>query len=101
MSKIQPVVTKGRKTPFGRKERTTYSPYKEKAEIVQNNTRKKRPSPKKKKETENVWLSGRLHIEGRSNEGPRLQRKHKKDENGAKQNKTNVTPEQDVMTSDA
>ena len=24
-----------------------------------------------------VWLSGRLHIEGRLNEGPRLQRKHK------------------------
>ena len=33
-----------------------------------------------KKEEKHVWLSGRLHIEGRLNEGPRLQRKHK-DEN--------------------
>ena len=44
-----------------------------------------------------VWLSGRLHTEGRLNEGPRLQRKHK-DENEA--NKTNnVTPEKDAMAS--
>ena len=42
------------------------------------------PTPKK-----HVRLSGRLHIEGRLNEGPRLQRKHK-DENGAKQNKRNT-----------
>ena len=48
------------------------------------NTRKKRHLQKKKKKY--VWLSGRLHIEGRLNEGPRLQRKHK-DENEAKQNK--------------
>ena len=43
-----------------------------------------------------MWLSGRLHIEERLNEGPRLQRKHK-DESEAKQ--TNVTPEKDVMAS--
>ena len=36
-----------------------------------------------------MWLSGRLHIKGRLNEGPRLQRKHK-DENEAKQNKRNT-----------
>ena len=39
------------KTPFGRKKRTPYSPYKEKAEMVQKkrNTRKKRHLQKKKK----------------------------------------------------
>ena len=36
-----------------------------------------------------MWLSGRLHIEGRLNEGPRLQRNHK-DENEAEQNKGNT-----------
>ena len=46
----------------------------------------------KKKTKKNVWLSsGRLHIEGRLNEGPRLQRKKHKDENEAKQNKRNTT----------
>ena len=40
----------------------------------------------KRKKKKHVWLSGRLHIEGRLNERPRLQRKHK-DENEAKQNK--------------
>ena len=47
-------------------------------------------------------LSGRLHIEGRLDGGPRLQRKHKEDEkrSKAKQNKTHVTtPEKDVMAS--
>ena len=40
------------------------------------------------------------HIEGRLNKGPRLQRKHKDEKRSkAKQNKTNVTPEKDVMTS--
>ena len=55
----------------------------------------------KKKKKKHVWLSGRLHIiEGRLNEEPRLQRKkHKDKKNKAKQNKTNVTPEKDVMTS--
>ena len=42
----------------------------------------------KEKRKKHVWLSGRLHIEGQLNEGPRLQRKHK-DENEAKQNKCN------------
>ena len=55
--------------------------------MAQKNTRKKRHLQKKKKK--HVWLSGRLHIEGRLNEGPRLQRKHK-DENEAKQNKRNT-----------
>ena len=31
-----------------------------------------------------VWLSGRLHIKGRLNEGPRLQRKHKDDVSGTR-----------------
>ena len=55
--------------------------------MVQKNARKKRHLQKKKKK--HVRLSGRLHIEGRLNEGPRLQRKHK-DENEAKQNKRNT-----------
>ena len=48
-----------------------------------------------------VWLSGRLHIEGRLDEGPWLQqKKHKKYEKRSKaqQNKTNATPEKDAMT---
>ena len=77
--------SQGRKTPFGSKERTMYSPYKEKAKMVQKHTRKKRHILKKT----HVCLSGRLHIEGRLNEGPRLQRKHK-DENEANKNKRNI-----------
>ena len=50
------------------------------------------------KKKKHVWLSGRLYIEGLLNEGPRLQRTHK-DENETKQNKTNGTPEKDAMTS--
>ena len=50
---------------------------------------------KEKERKKHVWLSGRLHIEGRLNEGPRLQRKHK-DENEAKQNKCNTT-EKNIM----
>ena len=67
------------------------------------NTRKKRHLQINKKYIERkkqVWLSGRLHIEGRLNEGPRLQRKHKDEKRSkAKQNETNVTPEKDVITS--
>ena len=54
---------------------------------IKRKWREKRHLSKKKKK--HVWLSGRLHIEGRLNEGPRLQRKHK-DENEAKQNKRNT-----------
>ena len=63
------------------------------------NTRKKRHLQinKRKKERKNyVWLSGRLHIEGRLNEGPRLDESIK---TKTKQNKTNVKPEKDAMTS--
>ena len=55
--------------------------------MVQKNTRKKRHLQKIK--NKHVWLSGRLHIGGRLNEGPRLQRTYK-DENEAKQNKRNT-----------
>ena len=55
----------------------TYSPYKENAKMVKKILGKSDPQKNKKK---HVWLSGRLHIEGRLKEGPRLQRKHK-DEN--------------------
>ena len=62
------------------------------------NTRKKRHLPinKRKKRRKKVWLPRRLHIEGRLNEEPRLQRKHR-DEHEAKQNK--VAPEKDAMSS--
>ena len=88
MSKIQPVVT-------------TYdvlSIDKDNAEeMVQKNTRKKRHL--KKKKTKHVRLSGRPHIEGRLNKGPRLQRKHK-DGNEAKRNIRNTRERRhDVMTS--
>ena len=71
--------SRGRKTPFGRKERTTYSPYKEKTAMVQKNTRKKRHLQinKREKKKKHVWLPGRLHVEEQLNEGPRLQWKHK------------------------
>ena len=55
--------------------------------MVQKKYSEKATSPKKEKK--HVWLSGRLHIEGRLNKGPRLQRKYK-DENEAKQNKRNT-----------
>ena len=44
----------------------------------------------KNKNKKHVWLSGRLHIEGRLNEGQRLRRRKHKDENEAKQNKRNT-----------
>ena len=65
-----------------------YSPYKEKAEMVQKILGKSDIS-KRKRKRKHVWLSGRLHTEGRLNEGPRPQRKHK-DENEAKQYKRNT-----------
>ena len=43
-----------------------------------------------KKKKKHVWLLGLLHIEGRLNEGSRLQRRKHKDENKAKQNKRNI-----------
>ena len=65
-----------------------------KSDSISKKTKEKKK--KEKKREKDVWLSGRLHIEGRSNGGPRLQGKHK-DEN--EQNKTNATPGKDVMTS--
>ena len=66
----------------------------------------KETSPNKEKgekKKKHVWLSGRLHIEGRLNEGPRLQRKHKNERKRKRKRsktKTNVTPsEKDVMAS--
>ena len=59
--------SQGSKTPSGRKERTIYTPYKEKTTAVQK-------------------VYSEKAIEGRLDEGPRLQRKHE-DENEAKQNK--------------
>ena len=61
------------------------------------NTRKKRhlqinKKRGKHKRKKHVWLSERRDSEGRLNEGPRLQRRHRRDEK-TKQNKTNVTPE--------
>ena len=55
-----------------------YSPYKEKTAKVQIYSEKATsPHKQKEKRKKHVRLSGRLHIEGRLNEGPRLQRKHK------------------------
>ena len=45
-----------------------------------------------------MWLAGRLHIEGRLNEGPRLQWKHE-DENEARQNKRNTRERHQRKTS--
>ena len=66
-----------RRTLHTKRKRKWYKTYTEKA-----------TSPK----TKNVWLAGRLHIEGRLNEGLRLQRKHT-NENEAKQNKCDTTRE--------
>ena len=54
------------------------------------------PNKQNEKRKKHVWLSGRLHIERRLNEGTRLQRKHK-DEKRSKA-VTNVTPEKNFMT---
>ena len=64
MSKSSPW-SQGRQIPFGMKERTTYSPYQEKAEMVQKILGKKRHLQinKKEKIKKHVWLLGRLHIE--------------------------------------
>ena len=91
MSKSQPVVTKKekhhsegknikniRRTLHTIRKRKWYKQYSGKG-----------TSPKKQKY---VWLSGRLHIEGRLNEGPRLQREHKDGKRSkAKQSKTTQT----------
>ena len=83
MSKIQPVVTRWKNTI--RKERTydllSILLIRENG----NGTKKYSEKATYKKKKKNVWLSGHLHIEGRLNEGPRLQLKHR-DENEAKQN---------------
>ena len=77
MLKIQSVVTRLKNTI--RKERTYdvlsiqkikrqwYKKYSENATS---------PDKQKGKINKHVWLSGRLHVEGRLNERPRLQRKH-------------------------
>ena len=57
--------------------------------MVQKKQKKNGKSDTSKKTKKHMWLSGRLHIEGRLNEEPRLQRKHE-DENEAKQNKPNT-----------
>ena len=43
------------------------------------------------KKKKHVWLSGHLYIEGRLKEGPRLQRKHNKDEKRSKAKQNNFT----------
>ena len=95
MSKIQPVVTRLIKT--FRKERTydVFSIQRESGNGTKN-TRKKRHYLQTKGKKKHVLISGCMHIEGRLNEGPRLQRKHK---TKTKQNKTNITPEKGVMAS--
>ena len=63
-----------------------YSPYKEKAEMVQKILGKSDISKKKK----HVWLSGRLYIEEQLNEG-RGFNESIKTKNKAKQGKTKQT----------
>ena len=59
----------------------------------------KSPNKQKEKRKKHAWLSGRLHIEGRLNEGPRPQQNYQDEKRSkAKQHKTNVTSEKDVMT---
>ena len=61
--------------------------YSEKATSPNKRKRKKEKGKKKKekrKRKKHVWLSGRLHIDGRLDEVPRLKQKHR-DENEAKQ----------------
>ena len=56
-----------------------------------NGTKNNRKSDISKK-NKHVWLSGRLHVEGRLNEGSRLQRKHEDEKRSkAKQSKTKQT----------
>ena len=80
MSKIQPVVTRTYDVlSIQRESGNCTKKYSEKATSPNNQKEK----IKRKKQ---VWILVRLHIEERLNEGPRLQRKHR-DENETKQNK--------------
>ena len=72
----------------GRTYDVLYSPYREKAEMVQKILGKSDISKKRKKK-KHVWLSGRLRIEGRLTKGRGFNEGHK-DENEAKQNKRNT-----------
>ena len=92
--------SQGRKTPFGRARTYDVLSIQRESWNGTKNTRKKRhhlQMNKRKKKKHVLRLSGRLRIEGRLNEGPRLQRKHIKSK--TKQNKTNLTSEKDAMTS--
>ena len=98
MSKIQTVVTKKvekhhpegknvRRTLHTKRKRKRYKKYSEKATS---------PDKQKEKNKKHVWLSGRLHIEGRLTKDRGFSESIK---TKTKKNKTNVTPEKDVMAS--
>ena len=86
--------SQGRKAPFGRKERTTYSPYKEQVEMVQKKYSEKATSKKKTKNAcgyRGACISKDDSTKGRGfNESIKTK---------TKQDKTNVRPDKDVMTS--
>ena len=85
MLKVSAIYTEGKNV-----RRTLISIQRENGKGTKN-TRKKSTSPNKQKEIRKKHVvSGHLHLEGRLNEGPRLQQKHKKDENEAKLNKGNI-----------
>ena len=77
-----------------KRERKWYQKNSEKATSSNKHKEKKKKKEKEKEKEKHVWLSECLHIEGRLNEGPRLQRVIK---TNSKQNKTNVTPKKDAM----
>ena len=73
MSKIQPVVISKVEKHHPEEKRAAYSPYEKKTAIVLRILGKSDKFKKqKKKRKKYLWLSGRLHIEERLNEGPRL-----------------------------
>ena len=92
MSKIQPVVTRYKNTIWKERTYDVLSIQRESGNGTKNNREKRHLQRNKREKKHVVWLSGRLHIEGRLNEGPRLQRKHKDEKRSkAKQSKTKQT----------
>ena len=83
--------SQGRKTPPGRKNPKAYTPHTKRKRQWYRNTSKHRHLERNKNEkgrrqllNNYVWLSGRMHIEERLNEGSWFQSKQK-DENETKQ----------------
>ena len=89
----------GRKTPTGRKERTTYSPYKEKKAMGQKLLGKSDISKYKQKEKKERNTCGYRGVCISKDDWTKGRGFNESMKTKTKQNKTNITPEKDVMAS--